>query len=192
MSFWEKIKQSLRNFMSGRNGADRLGLTLLWTGLILYILGTLIGAASGTFWMLLGSLLNLAGFACYVLCIYRMFSRNLTKRQAENRRFESACARSKTRPASGEEPLQEPQAIQVLPLPQLQGMAPSAPGQGRCDRHLQPLPHQLHPKILAGAVPLHPGLRACRARRGARGTCGLAGVLPPLGNGPRGSRVWQG
>ena len=25
-----------------------------------------------------------------------MFSRNLTKRQAENRRFESACARSKT------------------------------------------------------------------------------------------------
>ena len=96
MSFWEKIKQSLRNFMSGRNGADRLGLTLLWTGLILYILGTLIGAASGTFWMLLGSLLNLAGFACYVLCIYRMFSRNLTKRQAENRRFESACARSKT------------------------------------------------------------------------------------------------
>ena len=96
MSFWEKIKQSLRNFMAGRNGADRLGLTLLWTGLILYILGTLIGAASGTFWMLLGSLLNLAGFACYVLCIYRMFSRNLTKRQAENRRFESACARSKT------------------------------------------------------------------------------------------------
>ena len=48
--------------MSGRNGADRLGLTLLWTGLILYILGTLIGTASGTFWMLLGSLLNLAGF----------------------------------------------------------------------------------------------------------------------------------
>ena len=46
--------------MSGRNGADRLGLTLLWTGLILYILGTLIGA----FWMLLGSLLNLAGSAC--------------------------------------------------------------------------------------------------------------------------------
>ena len=70
MSFWEKIKQSLRNFMSGRNGADRLGLTLLWTGLILYILGTLIGTASGTFWLLLGSLLNLAGFACYILCIF--------------------------------------------------------------------------------------------------------------------------
>ena len=157
MSFWEKIKQSLRNFMSGRNGADRLGLTLLWTGLILYILGTLIGTASGTFWMLLGSLLNLAGFACYVLCIYRMFSRNLTKRQQQD----SA--------PSGEEPLQEPQAIQVLPLPQLQGVAPSAPRQGRCDRHLQPLPHQLHPKIIAGAVPLHPGLRACRARRGVEG-----------------------
>ena len=96
MSFWEKIKQSLRNFMSGRNGADRLGLTLLWVGLILYILGTLIGTASGTFWLLLGSLLNLAGFACYILCIFRMFSRNLPKRQAENRRFEASYARSKT------------------------------------------------------------------------------------------------
>ena len=96
MSFWEKIKQSLWNFMSGRNGADRLGLTLLWTGLILYILGTLIGTASGTFWLLLGSLLNLAGFACYILCIFRMFSRNLPKRQAENRRFEASYARSKT------------------------------------------------------------------------------------------------
>lgn len=96
MSFWEKIKQSLRNFMSGRNGADRLGLTLLWVGLILYILGTLIGTASGTFWLLLGSLLNLAGFACYVLCIFRMFSRNLTKRQAENRRFEASYARIRT------------------------------------------------------------------------------------------------
>ena len=94
MSFWEKIKQSLRNFMSGRNGADRLGLTLLWTGLILYILGTLIGTASGTFWLLLGSLLNLAGFACYILCIFRMFSRNLPKREAENRRFEASYARS--------------------------------------------------------------------------------------------------
>ena len=134
MSFWEKIKQSLRNFMSGRNGADRLGLTLLWVGLILYILGTLIGTASGTFWLLLGSLLNLAGFACYILCIFRMFSRNLPKRQAENRRFE--------------EPFQKPQAVQILPLPQLQGVAPSAPGQGGRDRHLQPLPHQLYPKIL--------------------------------------------
>ena len=36
---------------------------------------------------------------------------------------------------------------------------------------------------------LHPLLRG-GAAQGHRGTCGLAGVLPPLGNGPRGSRVW--
>ena len=134
MSFWEKIKQSLRNFMSGRNGADRLGLTLLWTGLILYILGTLIGTASGTFWLLLGSLLNLAGFACYILCIFRMFSRNLPKRQAESRRFEASYARSKTQLRQAKN--------------RFKGVAPSAPGQGGRDRHLQPLPHQLYPKIL--------------------------------------------
>ena len=42
----------------------------------------------------------------------------------------------------------------------------------------------------AGAVSLHPGLRAIGAQ-GTRETCCLAGVLPPLGDGPRGSRVWQ-
>ncbi len=44
---------------------------------------------------------------------------------------------------------------------------------------------------LAGGDPLHPGLRAVSAQ-GARGTCSLAVKLPPLGDGPRGSRVWCG
>ena len=39
------------------------------------------------------------------------------------------------------------------------------------------------------AKALHPLLRG-GAAQGHRGTCGLAGVLPPLGNGPRGSPVW--
>ena len=33
---------------------------------------------------------------------------------------------------------------------------------------------------------------APQARRGARGTCSLAAKLPPLGNRPHGSQVWQG
>ena len=50
-------------------------------------------------------------------------------------------------------------------------------------RELPPLPQ--------GAVPLDPGLRAIGAQ-GRRETCGLAGVLPPLGDRPRGSPVWCG
>ena len=43
----------------------------------------------------------------------------------------------------------------------------------------------------AGAVPLHPGLRAMGAQ-GCSRECGLAVVLPPLGDRPRGSPVWYG
>ena len=46
------------------------------------------------------------------------------------------------------------------------------------------------PRQGLGEVPLT-GLRAAGAQ-GRRETCQLAGVLPPLGNGPRGSPVWQG
>ena len=44
---------------------------------------------------------------------------------------------------------------------------------------------------LAGGDPLHPGLRAVSAQ-GVQGICRLAMKLPPLGDGPRGSRVWCG
>ena len=96
MSFWEKIKQSLRSFMNGRNGADHFSMALLWTGLIFYLLSSIIGSIQGAFiWPLLGMLLNLAGFAAYGYSIFRIFSRNLDKRRAENRRYVTAMERQK-------------------------------------------------------------------------------------------------
>ena len=163
------------------------GLTLLWTGLILYILGTLIGTASGTFWMLLGSLLNLADSPARPVHLPHV------QPQPDEASGGKPPLRVGLRPqqdaaSSGEEPLQEPQAIQVLPLPQLQGVAPSAPRQGRCDRHLQPLPHQLHPKILAGQCPCAK-LRARRARSlGCRGHVAWPGFYRRSATEPRGSR----
>ena len=41
MTFWQKIKQTLRSFMDGRHGADQLSMALLWAGLIAYLLGTI-------------------------------------------------------------------------------------------------------------------------------------------------------
>lgn len=87
MSFWQKIKQSFRSFMSGRNGADNLSMALLWTGLILYLLGSIVGSIQSTIFALLGMLLSTLGFASYIYCIFRIFSRNLDKRRAENRRY---------------------------------------------------------------------------------------------------------
>lgn len=97
MSFWEKIKQTLRSFMNGRNGADQFSMALLWSGLLLYLLGSIIGSIQTSIvWPLLGMVMNLLGFACYVYCIFRMFSRNVEKRRAENRRYMTYTEKKRT------------------------------------------------------------------------------------------------
>jgi len=98
MSFWQKIKLAFRSFMSGRNGADQLSIACLWGGLICYLLGSIVGSIQvSILFPLLGLLLNLLGFAAYVYCIFRMFSRNVDKRRAENRRYMSAVDKRKTK-----------------------------------------------------------------------------------------------
>lgn len=98
MSFWQKIKQSFRSFMNGRHGSDELSMALLWSGLICYLLGSIIGSIQGsTIWLMVGMVLNIVGFAAYVFTIFRMFSRNNEKRSAENRRYLSVKNRQKTK-----------------------------------------------------------------------------------------------
>ncbi len=87
MSFWQRFKQALRSFMEGRNGADHLSMALLWLGLISYLLGSILGAVNVAVVSLLGFLLSILGLAAYILCIFRIFSRNRDKRAAENRRY---------------------------------------------------------------------------------------------------------
>lgn len=77
MSFWEKIKQSFRGMMSGRNGADRLASNCVWFGLILYVVSLFTG------W----GVLVFVSLALYIYGIFRMWSRNIDKRREENRRY---------------------------------------------------------------------------------------------------------
>ena len=77
MSFWYKIKTAFRKFMIGRNGADELSLALLIGGLVAAILSSLFASA----------VLNLLSTVLYVLCVFRMFSKNIAKRYEENRKF---------------------------------------------------------------------------------------------------------
>ena len=74
---WQKFKAGLRNFMSGRNGADQLSFALLISGIILSLLSTLLRFG----------LLYYVGLAAYIWAIFRMFSRNVVKRREENTRF---------------------------------------------------------------------------------------------------------
>lgn len=63
----------LQQFMMGRNGGDHLSIALLIFGMILNLLPFIIARVI--------SLLVVA------IVIFRMFSRNLARRQAENRKF---------------------------------------------------------------------------------------------------------
>lgn len=100
MSFFTKIKLALQRFMIGRYGPDRLSLVLLWSGLALNLLSSLLSGAAGkaqsALLAFLCLLLMLLGYACYGFSIFRIFSRNLSKRQAEAQRFERFWQKTST------------------------------------------------------------------------------------------------
>ncbi len=74
---WQKFKDGVRNFMIGRNGADQLSMAMLIAGIVLSLLTAI--TKLGIF--------NLLGLIVLILTIFRMFSRNLEKRRAENQKF---------------------------------------------------------------------------------------------------------
>ena len=74
---WTRIKMAVMNFMQGRNGIDNLGYHALWGGLIVILADTFIGTG----------VLGLLGNAMYIYALFRVLSRNVEKRQAENQRY---------------------------------------------------------------------------------------------------------
>ena len=74
---WTRIKMAMARFMQGRNGVDNLGYHALWGGLIISLADTFIGTG----------ILGLLGNAMYIYAIFRMLSRNVEKRRAENTRY---------------------------------------------------------------------------------------------------------
>ena len=71
------FKARLYRFMAGRRGMDQFSMALYVAGLVLYILAlfTRIG------------LFNLLSLAAWIFAIYRAFSRNIARREKENRWF---------------------------------------------------------------------------------------------------------
>ena len=74
---WQRIKSGMQRMMAGRHGADQLSLALLIGGLILSLL-TNITHFTVFYWL---------GLIAYIWGIFRMFSRNETKRAEENMRW---------------------------------------------------------------------------------------------------------
>lgn len=86
MSFLDKIKATFSRFAQGRNGADPLGMNLFISAMVLIIADSILQTG------ILGTL----AIAIYVWALFRMHSRNLEKRRAENDRFVSMRNQSRT------------------------------------------------------------------------------------------------
>ena len=89
--FIAKLTASLRNFMNGRYGMDRLNMMILWAGVLSSLLSALIRVppVNLIFWVL--------SYAMMILAIFRMLSRNTYKRYQENRKFLMLVDRLKDR-----------------------------------------------------------------------------------------------
>ena len=89
--FSMKMANSLRSFMAGRYGTDRLNMAILISGLVSSILSMMIHAQplNVIFWAL--------SYVLMILAIWRSLSRNTYKRYQENRKFLQIFDRLKDR-----------------------------------------------------------------------------------------------
>lgn len=77
MRFQDKIRYGLQKMMVGRNGPDKLSFLMLWIGVVLLVAAMVFNSV----------ILNTIALIVYILAIFRVFSRNLAKRSAENRAY---------------------------------------------------------------------------------------------------------
>ncbi len=81
-NFFYRISSALARFMYGRNGNDQLNLALM----ALYVLVLLREALLGRI-VIVRTVLEIAGLLLALVFLFRSFSKNLSKRRAENARF---------------------------------------------------------------------------------------------------------
>ena len=76
-----RFRSWLTRVMAGRNGVDRLG-RFLSVVTVIFLLLSLLAGRSGA-----GSLFWVLGVVCFLLGLFRSFSRNLQRRRAENEAY---------------------------------------------------------------------------------------------------------
>ena len=87
MRFIYKLKMWIARFMEGRHGPDQFGIFTLIAGLVLSVLSGFFGLP----------LLSLFGTGLYIYTLIRLFSRNRSKRIAENQKYLSLSSEAKTK-----------------------------------------------------------------------------------------------
>lgn len=87
---FRRFGDSLRRFMAGRYGTDKLNMAMLVAAVALSLLNTVLSLFLRWNTVYLGVIYPLLHLAVIVLVgvdMFRMFSRNIYKRQQENKRF---------------------------------------------------------------------------------------------------------
>ena len=84
---FQRIGNSIRRFMSGRNGVDTLAWTLCVLGIVLSLIGTFSKLPVFT----------LLAYIPLILSIFRIFSRNISQRYRANQQFVQRLQRIKGR-----------------------------------------------------------------------------------------------
>ena len=75
------MKEKLMRFMEGRYGSDQFSQFLLVVGLISLVVSMLLNGNA------VGNVFYLLGLLVLIYCYFRMFSRNVSKRYAENESY---------------------------------------------------------------------------------------------------------
>jgi DNA-directed RNA polymerase subunit RPC12/RpoP/preprotein translocase subunit SecG len=83
---WGKIGGRVRAFFAGRYGMDALSRTMLWVGLVFYILDLFL--ASGFFLLL--------SMAFYIVVVFRALSRNKDRRAYFNGKYQTRISHMRT------------------------------------------------------------------------------------------------
>ena len=99
MNVFRKIGNAIARFMYGRNGMHQLNLVLMWVVLILDVVTMLVQRNHAAVSMVL-YWLSMAG---WVYVLFRMFSKNLSKRRGENQKFVNWVWRMKSSRAGAKE-----------------------------------------------------------------------------------------
>jgi len=136
MSFLEKLRTRITQWMTGRNGPDQLSLAMLILCLVLQVLGALTG--SGLF-MLLDTVL-----LCVIL--FRMFSKNLEKRRQENLKLMTAVFRLRTQFQQRKLRFQRRKEYKYFHCPKCHALIRMKRGEGDKEIHCPKCQHTFHQK----------------------------------------------
>ena len=150
------FRERLMQFMRGRYGGNDTLNKFLFGVFLFFLLVAIFSSKSSA----ANSIFNLLAIAVLVYSYFRIFSKNIARRQAENAKFLELTA-----PIRGFFGKKSGDNTPDLPVPPVRTESPCSQGQGKDRDHLSELPQSLYQTELSD-VRVHSGIQAGTAVSG--------------------------